>query len=163
MPTNQSESIYNMYGNRLRVRVCGVCMEGDKILLVKHNGLGELGFCWMPPGGGVEYGGSLESNLAREFKEETGLDVTVGKFLFVHEFLQPPLHAIELFFAVSVTGGTLALGIDPEMDINNQIIDDLRYFSPDDIRKKKKEAFHQIFLKITPGKNILNMQGYFKI
>jgi hypothetical protein len=35
--------------------------------------------------------------LKREFLEETQTDITIGEMLFVNEFLEPPLHAIELF------------------------------------------------------------------
>lgn len=102
------------YGNRLRVRACGLCVHDDRLLLVRHRALLGEGAFWVPPGGGVEFGESATDALRREFREETGLDVRVGTLRFVHEFRRVPLHAIELFFEVTVEGGTLVLGHDPE-------------------------------------------------
>ena len=64
--------------------------------------------------GGLQYGESMQECLKREFEEETGLQVKVKRFLFVNEFLQPPLHAVEFFFEVRITGGNLRTGTDPE-------------------------------------------------
>jgi 8-oxo-dGTP diphosphatase len=92
------ESIIRNFGNRLRLRVCGLCIQDDKVLLVKHKSLGEKGYLWAPPGGGVNYGESVEEALKREFLEETGLEINISRFLFVSEYLDVPLHALELLF-----------------------------------------------------------------
>ena len=97
--------IAEIYGNRVRIRVCGLCWQEGSLLLIKHK-MGPEGF-WAPPGGGLEYGESLEDTLRREFLEETGLDVVSEKFLFGCEFIKPPLHAVELFFNVRIVGGKL--------------------------------------------------------
>ena len=102
------------YSDKLRVRVCGICLQDNKLLLVRHQAtIGNHAF-WAPPGGGLEYGETVQECLKREFLEETGLQVEVIRFLYLNEFLQPPLHALELFFEVRVTGGTLRTGTDPE-------------------------------------------------
>ena len=75
-----SPEIAEIYGNRVRIRVCGLCWQDDSLLLIKH-GMGPGGF-WAPPGGGVELNEPLEVTLRREFLEETGLDVIPGKFIF---------------------------------------------------------------------------------
>ena len=64
--------IDKIYGNRVRVRTCGIYWKDNMILMVNHLGLGPANF-WAPPGGGVEYGESLTRALEREFEEETGL------------------------------------------------------------------------------------------
>ena len=79
------DTIVEQFGNKIRVRVCGICIENAKILLVKHHALTKSGEFWSPPGGGMDFGESAENNLKREFLEETGLVVDVEKFLFVHE------------------------------------------------------------------------------
>jgi 8-oxo-dGTP diphosphatase len=54
---------------------------------------------------GLQYGEAVNEALKREFLEETQTDITIGEMLFVNEFLEPPLHAIELFFKVEITHG----------------------------------------------------------
>ena len=117
----------HLYGNRIRVRVCGVCIENEQILLVCHHPiLGEKDY-WSPPGGGVEEGETAEEALKREFLEETGFKIVVGKLLKIKEFVQPPLHAVELYFSVKILEGNLIIGYDPEMNVNEQLIKDVSW------------------------------------
>ena len=71
------------FGNQIRVRVCGILINQEGILLVNHSGLNESGDWWTPPGGGLIFGESLEEALIREFKEETGLVISVAEQLFI--------------------------------------------------------------------------------
>ena len=64
--------IVSSFGNKLRIRVCGICIEENKILLVRHHSIGKSGILWAPPGGGMIYGETSEQALIREFVEETG-------------------------------------------------------------------------------------------
>jgi 8-oxo-dGTP pyrophosphatase MutT (NUDIX family) len=41
------------------------------------------------PGGGLEFGEGKRDCLVREFKEETGLDVTIGDHIYTTDFYQP--------------------------------------------------------------------------
>ncbi|WP_435354307.1 NUDIX domain-containing protein [Emticicia sp. SJ17W-69] len=125
--TNYQAIAQQLYGNRIRVRVCGVCVENGQILLVCHRPiLGEKDY-WCPPGGGVDRGETAEEALKREFLEETGFEVEVGKLLKTKEFIQPPLHAIELYFSVKILRGNLIKGHDPEMNLNEQLIKDVSW------------------------------------
>ena len=64
----------------------GVCAADGKVLLCKAKG----GKSTYLPGGHIEFGETAAEALVREMKEETGLDVRVGRFLGVQEnsFLQ---------------------------------------------------------------------------
>jgi len=160
--SNIQKRIVNEFGDKLRVRVCGICIKDDRILLVNHHSLNANDSFWAPPGGGMEFGSSAEENLRREFLEETGLQVEIEKFLFVHEYLAPPLHAIELIYEVRVIGGTLFTGHDPEMKKDEQIIKDVRYISKNEIQKMNKDSIHQMFLNVKDVAQIVGMSGYYR-
>jgi ADP-ribose pyrophosphatase YjhB (NUDIX family) len=155
-----SKEIESTFGNRLRVRVNGVLIEGDKILLVQHQ-MGNGRLFWSTPGGGMEFGSSAKENLSREFKEETGLEVEPQDFLFVHEFLAPPLHAIECFFSVKRTSGSEQLGKDPELAVDNQILLDLKWMTIEEISLLEANSIHQIFLGIKSLSELVLCKGYF--
>lgn len=120
---------------RLRVRVCGILVEQDKMLLVQLRSPVTDSLIWMPPGGGVERGESLQQTLIREFKEETGLAIAVGKLLYLNEFIEEPFHAIEFYFRVSKISGNPKLGSDPEFSEHGQILKDLKFFSHAEIQQ----------------------------
>jgi len=155
-------SIINLYGNLLRARACGICIKDDEVLLINHQSLKEGDF-WAPPGGGISFGEKAEECIAREFKEETGLSVTVGQFLFVCEFIHPPLHSIELFFEVSIAEGVLKMGTDPEMSEKEQIIKDVKFISMAEIKAMKANSLHGLFQLATRADEILGLRGYFKL
>jgi 8-oxo-dGTP diphosphatase len=159
--TNLSEDIIKTFGNKLRLRVSGISIVDDKILLVKHNSLGKNGILYAPPGGGLIFGESVLETLVREMKEETHLDVIPGQFLFVNEYLQSPLHAIELFFEVSVIGGELCKGVDPEMADDRQIIRDVGYYTLEQIQSGDPADFHSIFSNIKEFKDFFSLKGLF--
>jgi len=152
------EEIAKVYGNRLRVRVCGLCWDGDKILMANHRLESGAGL-WLPPGGGVEYGETLEMALKREFLEETSLEIALVNFAFGCEFIKQPLHALELFFNVKRTGGTLKNGYDPEL----QIIQDVRFLSERELGELSVEEIHGIFRKGGVPNDLRKLSGFYRI
>lgn len=115
------------YRNRVRIRVSGILVKASSILLVRVKSPVTDRFVWMPPGGGLEFGETLHQCLVREFLEETGLNIEAEEFLFINELVKKPYHAVELFYRVRETGGSLKLGIDPEHDSDSQIIHDIQW------------------------------------
>lgn len=154
--------IERIFGNKLRLRVSGICIEADKILLIKHTNLGEGGYLWSPPGGGLHFGESVETCLEREFEEETGFQVSMKRFLFVNEFLHPPLHAIELFFEVEIVGGALLLGKDPEMKENSQIIKEIAFLDIKALQKEPSVCVHSMFRELKNIDELFQKNGYFR-
>ena len=154
--------VYREYGGKTRIRVCGVLVEGDAVLLVRHKGLNKSNEFWLPPGGGLEHGASVEQNLIREIKEETGLEVKVVRFLFTTEYFSPPLHAIELFFEVEKIKGTLCVGNDPELKSTEQLIDKVEMLDFNTINSLPRDAVHGILRQCHNCSELLSLQGFFK-
>ncbi|MCE7039513.1 NUDIX hydrolase [Dyadobacter sp. CY312] len=138
-------AVKELYGNQVRIRVCGICMRDNKILLVNHKLYGEGSDFWSPPGGGVHFGETVVKAMGREFEEETGLLATVGELLFMNEFIQAPLHAIELFFRIDSIEGNLTLGTDPEFQQNEQIIQEVKFFGFEELQRIPGRSKHRIF------------------
>ena len=155
------KQIEDPFGGKLRVRVGGILSKNDKILLLKHKNLGSSGYLWLPPGGGVEYGESLEEALKKEFREETHLEVEVEEYLFINEFIKEPYHAIELFFSVRYVSGRLKLGIDPELAADKQILTEARFFSKEEISQLPADAVHNVFNTTDMPNKITDLGGLF--
>jgi 8-oxo-dGTP diphosphatase len=149
--------INDLFGNRTRVRVCGLCWRKGELLLVNHT-LANGDF-WAPPGGGLEFGEPVELRLKKEFAEETGLLIQMGAFQFGCEFIAKPLHAIELFFQVTVAGGALVKGEDPEISI----IKDVRFMSFPEIAKMPAQSLHGIFKLVPSPEHLRELTGFFRI
>ena len=141
------------------VRVCGLHLTKNGILLLKHQGIGGGDFLWAPPGGGIDQNENAKTALVREFKEETNLDVEIGDYCFTNEYQDTQVHAIELFFEVKVTGGTLALGRDPELV--EQILSDARYMPYKEINLLNDLNKHNAFQFCSDATQINKLRGYY--
>ncbi|WP_194777354.1 NUDIX domain-containing protein [Pararhodonellum marinum] len=159
MPDLEKE-IKEKFGERLRLRVNGVLIENNALLMVKHN-MGRGRYFWNVPGGGMQYGSDAITNLKREFMEETGLHIQVENYLFAHELLNPPLHALELFFEVRRTAGELTLGKDPELSNDHQLMEEIKYMELDELKSIPNTEKHQMFWGIKSIKDVRIWKGYF--
>jgi 8-oxo-dGTP diphosphatase len=153
------KTVNEVFGNKVRVRACGLCYQGENILLVKHNLDGEI--FWAPPGGGVEFNITIEQTLIREFKEETSLDVVPGKFLFFNEHINPPLHAIELFFAIDSFSGSPITGFDPELPEKN-IIEEVAFLNKQEILQLPTSQLHHVLKICNNPIELLHIRGQLK-
>jgi 8-oxo-dGTP diphosphatase len=81
--------------------------------------------------------------------------------LFVHEYLEPPLHALEHFFSVKFTSGVLKLGTDPELEPEIQILSEIRWMDIKDIHSLPQNSLHQIFWGINSLEELGLYSGYF--
>lgn len=153
-----NEVLKSTYGNKLRLRVNGLCRRDGKLLLVNHQGLTNGDF-WAPPGGGVNFLESASDCLIREFAEETGLQISVGRFLFACEYIRTPLHAVELFFEVHPVGGELTKGDDPELSI----ISDVRFLGSDEVNAIPRASLHGVFSLVSSIDDLMELTGFFRI
>lgn len=141
-----SDALLQAYAGRVRVRVGGLLLRDGAMLLAAHRGLlPEQTAFWSPPGGGWQFGESLKEALVREYQEETGLAVRVGRFLHLHEFSQGPLQALELFFEVLAEDDQApALGHDPEHAPEAQLLTELRWFTPRQLQQLPPAQVHPV-------------------
>src|SRR3954453_22831074 len=73
--------------DRFTIRVYGILKdENNRILLSDEFIRGD--YFTKFPGGGMEFGEGARDCLKREFKEETGLDVTVGEHIYTTDYFQ---------------------------------------------------------------------------
>ena len=84
-----------------------VSRDGGDRLLVSDDGR-----TWYTPGGRLKPGESLKDCVAREVREETGLNVKVGDLAYVAEFWdeESNQHKVECFFRATLEAGQLLQG-----------------------------------------------------
>lgn len=84
----------------------GIVLKDNKIFIAHRIPGGDMGSRWEFPGGKVEEGESYQETLIREYKEEFGIDVEVGRHIadavFVHNEKQVELQAYEVLFSEDV-------------------------------------------------------------
>jgi ADP-ribose pyrophosphatase YjhB (NUDIX family) len=80
--------------------------RGDSVLLVHQTRSGY----WSLPGGKMERGESLDQAAIRETREETGLDVRLGRVVGLYS--QPEAEELIFTFEAEVIGGAWHLGTD---------------------------------------------------
>lgn len=89
----------------MKVRTTGILIEDEKILLLNQDV--DEKRSWSLPGGTLEEWETLEACLIREMREETGLDVKVGKLLYICDLIKDGTHVIHITFLVEKVGGIL--------------------------------------------------------
>lgn len=87
----------------------------DEVLLTRNSARGPHPGSWTLPGGGVDHGEPPAVAVAREVREETGIEVEVGNVLGVHDthFVgTSPEGALEDYHGVHLLYAARALGED---------------------------------------------------
>lgn len=125
--------------------------------MVEIKSLSSASTFWMPPGGGVHFGESLNEALTREMLEETGLNVHVQKMIYVSEYLKDAWHAVEFYFLCKEISGKEKLGYDPELNESEQILKNLQWIGENELAELPvyPSFIRRDFKKLISGDRIL--------
>ncbi len=89
----------------------GIVMNEKKVLITRRAQTEQFAGGWEFPGGKVEEGETFEECLARELKEELGIDVSVGTFCasIVHDYETFKIN-LKAYYC-QVTSGVISLSV----------------------------------------------------
>ena len=117
------------YPERPVLAVGAVVVDRGRALLVKRAQEPAKG-AWSIPGGKVEYGETLQDAVRREIKEETGLDIEVGRRLRILQRMfrddsgRMKYHYVLVDYRAVPVGGMLSASSDAA---------DVRYFADSEL------------------------------
>ena len=103
----------------LNIRVYGILINSNKILLVEEN-VRERRILKFP-GGGLEFGEGTIDCLQREFREELGMEIRDIKHFyttdfFVHSFLDPNDQVVSIYYLCAMDEQNINYSLDTTME-----------------------------------------------
>lgn len=91
--------------DKRRINVRAIIYQDGKLLAVRHKARdGSPAPYYAIPGGGLDPQESLTDGLKRELLEETGVDASIGRLLFIQQFpsrRSKCLEELEFFFEIT--------------------------------------------------------------
>jgi 8-oxo-dGTP diphosphatase len=114
-----------------RVAVYALIRRRDDVLLTRISSLGAHPGAWTLPGGGLDHGETPRDALAREVREECGVECEVGDLLDVHDIHfqgTAPSGRFEDFHGVHlVFRGVVPDGVEPRVVDTDGTTDDVAW------------------------------------
>ncbi len=123
------------------IAVGGVIIKDNQILLVKRRKPPGKGL-WAIPGGRVRYGETVYNAVIREMAEETGLEVSPVRLVYVSEVMGDGFHYVILDYLCDVLGGEIKAGGDAEQ---------VRWFSIDEVGGEVVDSTRRLIERIKRG------------
>ncbi|EEL81012.1 MutT/NUDIX [Bacillus cereus AH1271] len=128
--------------NVMQVRVTGILIEDEKVLLVKQKVANRN---WSLPGGRVENGETLEEGMTREMREETGLEVKIKKLLYVCDKPDASPSLLHITFLLERIEGEIRL---PSNEFDHNPIHDVQMVP---IKDLSHYGFSETFITLISG------------
>ena len=126
------------------IRVTGILIENEKILLVKQKVSDKRN--WSLPGGKLEQGETIEQGIIREMKEETGLDVEIIRLLYLCDVSASNNTLLHISFLLKRVAGNIEL---PTNEFESNPIYDVEFIPISDLLDY---GFSEKFLKLAENK-----------
>lgn len=123
-----------------KIRVTGILIEDDKILLVKQKVSDKRN--WSLPGGKLEQGETLEQGIIREMKEETGLDTEIIKLLYICDVGTTNNTLLHITFLLKRVSGEIQI---PSNVFESNPIYDVRFVN---VNNLKSYGFSEKFVEL---------------
>ena len=105
-----------------QVRVTGLLIESEKVLLVKQKVSQSRN--WSLPGGRAEAGEKLDEAIIRELYEETGLTVKIEKLLYLCDKTDCNPPVLHITFLLKKVAGDITM---PTNEYDANPISDVKY------------------------------------
>ena len=118
---------------RHRIRAAAIVVDGDKLLLVKHQHPDTGEVWWTPPGGGVEGYESIFECAVRETFEETGLRTDPERIVYIDQYVELECHYCNLFILCRSFSGALTMQNIIGNGKDEQYIKDARFLSREEM------------------------------
>ncbi|CAN5747551.1 hypothetical protein BH24DEI2_BH24DEI2_21830 [soil metagenome] len=104
-----------------RVAAYGLVLQEEHILLCRPSSrLPKHAGYWTLPGGGLDFGEDPAAAMAREVREESGLEVTPARVAginsFYDDFEDHAFHSIRIVYYTELISGTLSHELDGSTD-----------------------------------------------
>lgn len=115
---------------RYGISAAALIVQNEQLLLVNHR-FDEQHDFWIPPGGKLEGEESIFDCAKREVYEETGLDVTLDRILYIQEFVQSDYHFCKFFILASSVRGKLTLD---HLTEDEDFLKEARFFAQPDLQ-----------------------------
>ncbi|NCO11279.1 hypothetical protein CO038_03235 [Candidatus Pacearchaeota archaeon CG_4_9_14_0_2_um_filter_39_13] len=95
----------------IKIRAGGIAYKDGKLIIARHHKEGKT--YYVLPGGGLENEESPQQALEREFIEETGFKVKVGRLAYYKILYNDEYYSLDMIYECEIVGGKLEIN-DPD-------------------------------------------------
>lgn len=140
---------------RFNIRVYGIYISEKREILLSDEQYQDLSFTKFP-GGGLEFGEGTIDCLKREFREEFGLEITVGKLFYLTDFFQPSFFSpsdqvISVYYHITIPSDQLKEVLGKSNDRESLHLVNLRDFDVESLTFPIDKIVAEMIHKAFPG------------